>query len=208
MPFAFKLLILPLIKNQTMLNIVLFGPPYAGKGTQSQKLIEKYKLIHLSTGDILRAEMAAGTELGLNAKKLIDNGLLVPDEVVIGMIRNKIQSNINSPGFIFDGFPRTVPQAGSLDQICHLCSIEINDTIGLAVDIEELTKRAIIRGQTSNRADDKDPIVISRRIAVYQEETAPVADYYAKRHKYHEVNGMNTIDEVFADICKVIDTIK
>ncbi|HXA02562.1 MAG TPA: adenylate kinase [Cytophagaceae bacterium] len=191
-----------------MLNIVLFGPPYAGKGTQSQKLIEKYNLIHLSTGDILRAEITSGTELGLNAKKLIDNGILVPDEIVVGMIRNKLESNKTCNGFIFDGFPRTVPQAGSLDQICHLTGIQINGTIGLVVDVEELTKRAVLRGQTSNRADDKDPKVISKRIAVYQEETAPVADFYAKKAKYHKVDGMGTIDEVFADICKVIDKIK
>jgi adenylate kinase len=191
-----------------MLNIVLFGPPYAGKGTQSQKLIEKYKLIHLSTGDILRAEMAAGTELGKNAKQLIEAGNLVPDEIVVGMIRNKLEANKSSKGFIFDGFPRTVPQAGSLDQICHLIGIEINGTIGLAVDVEELTKRAVLRGQTSNRADDKDPKVISKRIAVYQEETAPVADFYMKKGKYYEVDGMNSIDQVFADICKVIDKIK
>jgi adenylate kinase len=191
-----------------MLNIVLFGPPYAGKGTQSQKLIEKYKLIHLSTGDILRAEMAAGTELGKNAKQLIEAGNLVPDEIVVGMIRNKLEANKSSNGFIFDGFPRTVPQAGSLDQICHLIGIEINGTIGLAVDVEELTKRAVLRGQTSNRADDKDPKVISKRIAVYQEETAPVADFYMKKGKYHEVDGMNSIDAVFADICNVIGKIQ
>ena len=191
-----------------MLNIVLFGPPYAGKGTQSQKLIEKYNLIHLSTGDILRAEISAGTELGLNAKKLIDNGILVPDEIVVGMIKNKLEANKTCNGFIFDGFPRTVPQAGSLDQICHLIGMQINGTIGLAVDVEELTKRAVLRGQTSNRADDKDPKVISKRIAVYQEETAPVADFYLKKGKYHEIDGMGTIDQVFADICKVIDKIK
>jgi adenylate kinase len=191
-----------------MLNIVLFGPPYAGKGTQSQKLIEKYKLIHLSTGDILRAEMAAGTELGKNAKQLIEAGNLVPDEIVVGMIRNKLEANKSSNGFIFDGFPRTVPQAGSLDQICHLIGMEINGTIGLAVDVEELTKRAVLRGQTSNRADDKDPKVISKRIAVYQEETAPVADFYMKKGKYHEVDGMSSIDTVFADICNVIGKIQ
>ncbi|MFL5730575.1 MAG: adenylate kinase [Cytophagaceae bacterium] len=191
-----------------MLNIVLFGPPYAGKGTQSQKLIEKYNLIHLSTGDILRAEMATGTELGKNAKMLIEAGNLVPDEIVVGMIKNKLEANKASNGFIFDGFPRTVPQAGSLDHICHGIGMTINGTIGLKVDVEELTKRAVLRGQTSNRADDKDPKVISNRIAVYQDETAPVADFYAKRARYHEVDGMNSIEQVFADICKVIDKIK
>ncbi|MFN3405809.1 MAG: adenylate kinase [Cytophagaceae bacterium] len=191
-----------------MLNIILFGPPYAGKGTQSQNIIEKYNLIHLSTGDLLRAEMKEGTELGKSAQQYINNGLLVPDEVVIGMIDNKIKSNLKANGFIFDGFPRTVPQAGSLDQICTLNGLEINGVIGLTVDSEELTKRAVLRGQTSGRADDKDPAVISKRIAVYQDETAPVANYYAKKAKYYEVDGMGTIEQVFADICKIIEKIK
>src|SRR5690606_30460246 len=137
---------------------------------------EKYNLIHLSTGDLLRAEIGAGTELGLSAKKYIDSGLLVPDEVVIGMIDNKIKSNINSNGFIFDGFPRTVPQAGSLDQICTLNGIEINGMIALVVDEEELAKRIQLRSKTSGRADDQDPDVIRRRIAEYNKNTAPVAD--------------------------------
>lgn len=188
-----------------MLNIILFGPPYSGKGTQSEKIIERYKLIHLSTGDLLRAEMKEETELGKSAKNYINSGLLVPDEVVIGMIEKKIKANKGCNGFIFDGFPRTVPQAGSLDQICNLNGIEISGTIGLAVDEEELTKRAVIRGQTSNRADDKDPAVIGNRISVYKKETAPVADYYAKKGKYHEVNGMNPIDQVFGDICRVVE---
>jgi adenylate kinase len=189
-----------------MLNIVLFGPPGAGKGTQSEKLIEKYNLIHLSTGDLLRAEIAAGTELGLSAKKFIENGLLVPDEVVIGMIDNKIKANKDAKGFIFDGFPRTVPQAGSLDQITKLNGIEINGMIALVVDEEELAKRIQLRAKTSGRADDQDPDVIRRRIAEYNKNTAPVADFYAKKMKYFEVNGMNEIDEVFSDTCKIIDS--
>ncbi|MBX9852917.1 MAG: adenylate kinase [Cytophagaceae bacterium] len=189
-----------------MLNIVLFGPPGAGKGTQSEKLIKKYNLIHLSTGDLLRAEMSAQTELGQSAKKFIESGLLVPDEVVIGMIDNKIKANKSANGFIFDGFPRTVPQAGSLDQMMKLNGMEINGMIGLGVDEEELAKRIQIRSQTSNRADDKDPDVIRRRIAEYNKSTAPVADFYAKKKKYFEVNGMNDIDKVFADICKVVDS--
>lgn len=188
-----------------MLNIVLFGPPGAGKGTQSEKLIEKYNLIHLSTGDLLRAEIGAGTELGLSAKKYIDSGLLVPDEVVIGMIDIKIKSNKTANGFIFDGFPRTVPQAGSLDQITTLNGIEINGMIALVVDEEELAKRIQFRSKTSGRADDQDPDVIRRRISEYNKNTAPVADFYAKKRKYFEVNGMNEIDQVFSDICKVVD---
>ncbi|HEX8546223.1 MAG TPA: adenylate kinase [Cytophagaceae bacterium] len=189
-----------------MLNLVLFGPPYAGKGTQSQNIIEKYNLLHLSTGDLLRAEMKESTELGLNAKQFIENGLLVPDEVVIGMINNKIKAFKTGNGFIFDGFPRTVPQAGNLDQICQQNDIEITATISLIVDVEELAKRAAIRGLTSNRSDDKDPKVIQQRISVYQNETAPVADYYKAKSKYFEVNGMNSIDQVFADITTIIDS--
>lgn len=188
-----------------MLNIVLFGPPGAGKGTQSEKLIEKYKLNHLSTGDLLRAEIKAGTQLGKEAQKYTDNGLLVPDEVVIGMIDNKIKANKDSEGFIFDGFPRTVPQAGSLEQIATLNGIDISGMIALVVDEEELAKRIQIRSQTSGRADDQDPQLIRQRISEYNKKTAPVADYYAKKNKYFEVNGMNEIDVVFKDICKVID---
>jgi len=191
-----------------MLNIILFGPPYAGKGTQSQNIIEKYGLIHLSTGDLLRAEMKEGTELGKSAQKLINDGLLVPDEVVIGMINNKIKSNKGSKGFIFDGFPRTVPQAGALDHLCQENGISIDVVIGLTVEKDELTKRAVLRGQTSNRADDKDPVVISKRIVVYQEETAPVADYYKKKGIYKEVDGMNTIEQVFKDISLELNSVK
>lgn len=191
-----------------MLNIILFGPPYAGKGTQSQNIIEKYGLIHLSTGDLLRAEMKEGTELGKSAQKLINDGLLVPDEVVIGMINNKIKNNKSSKGFIFDGFPRTVPQAGALDHLCVENGITVDAVIGLTVEKDELTKRAVLRGQTSNRADDKDPVVISKRIVVYQEETAPVADYYRKKGIYKEVDGMNSIEQVFKDISKILDLVK
>jgi adenylate kinase len=191
-----------------MLNIVLFGPPGAGKGTQSEKLIEKYKLLHLSTGDLLRAEIKSGTPLGKEAQKYTDNGLLVPDEVVIGMIDNKIKANKSANGFIFDGFPRTVPQAGSLEQIANMNGIEISGMIALVVDEEELAKRIQIRSQTSGRADDQDPQLIRQRISEYNKKTAPVADFYAKKNNYYEVNGMNSIEEVFSDICKVIDGLK
>jgi len=191
-----------------MLNIVLFGPPGAGKGTQSEKLIQKYHLTHLSTGDLLRAEIKAGTELGKAAQKYTDSGLLVPDEVVIGMIDNKIKANKNAPGFIFDGFPRTVPQAGSLDQICTLNGIQISGMISLIVDEVELAKRIQLRSQTSGRADDQDPDLVRQRISEYNKKTAPVADYYAKKNKYYQVDGMNDIDRVFEDICKVIDGFK
>jgi adenylate kinase len=195
-------------KLQHMLNIVLFGPPGAGKGTQSQKLIEKYNLVHLSTGDLLRSEIAAGTQLGLDAKKFIDNGLLVPDEVVIGMIENKIRSNKDAGGFIFDGFPRTVPQAASLDQMCTENNIQIDALISLRVDEVELTKRIVERGKTSGRSDDQDPVTVRGRISEYNNKTAPVADYYTQKGKAILIDGMQSIDVVFTEICKVIDSFK
>lgn len=188
-----------------MLNIVLFGPPGAGKGTQSQKLIEKYKLIHLSTGDLLRSQIAEGTKLGLDAKKFMDSGILVPDEVVIGMIDSKIKENRHAEGFIFDGFPRTVPQATSLDHICKDNGIKIDTLIMLKVDVEELTKRIVERGKTSGRTDDQDPALVSERIAEYNNKTAAVANYYDKRGKAFEIDGMKTVDEVFLSICQIID---
>src|SRR5688572_5226754 len=143
-------------KSHDMLNIVLFGPPGAGKGTQSAKLIEKYKLVHLSTGDILRGEIAAGTALGMEAKKLMDQGILVPDEVVIGMINTKLDKNTGAKGFIFDGFPRTAAQARALDVLLESRGTSITMMLALEVDNEELTKRILLRGKESGRADDQD----------------------------------------------------
>jgi len=191
-----------------MLNIVLFGPPGAGKGTQSQKLIDKYNLIHLSTGDLLRSEIAAGTELGIKAKSLMDNGLLVPDEVVIGMISNKVQEHNNAGGFIFDGFPRTVPQAQGLDKLLQQHGTEISCMIALKVDDEELTKRLLLRGRTSGRPDDQNEELIRKRIQEYNTKTTPVADYYAGQNKFCAVDGIGEIEEIFADLCEQIDTLK
>lgn len=190
-----------------MLNLVLFGPPGAGKGTQSEKLINKYKLVHLSTGDLLRTEIAGGTELGLSAKRYMDTGILVPDEVVIGMIENRIKTVKSAQGFIFDGFPRTVPQATTLDHMCHDNNMEITLMVMLKVDEQELAKRIIERGKTSGRTDDQDPKLVGERIAEYNNKTAPVASYYAKRNKYFEVNGMHSVDRVFEDICEIIDSV-
>jgi adenylate kinase len=191
-----------------MLNLVLFGPPGAGKGTQSQKLIEKYNLIHLSTGDLLRSEIAAGTELGLEAKKLMDNGVLVPDEVVIGMIANKIKEHQNAAGFIFDGFPRTVPQAQSLDKLLQEHNTEISCMLALRVDDEELTTRLLLRGQTSGRPDDQNEALIRKRVQEYNTKTAPVADYYAGQGKYRAVDGIGEIEDIFNDLCQQIDALK
>ena len=188
-----------------MHNIVLFGPPGAGKGTQSQKLIAQYNLVHLSTGDLLRAQIAEGTALGLQAKKLMDEGLLVPDEVVIGMIGHALSTNQQAAGFIFDGFPRTVAQAESLDRLLAEHGTRVACMIALEVGEEELVKRLLERGKTSGRADDQDEAKIRRRVTVYNTETAQVAGYYAAQHKFHALNGIGGIDEIFNQICTLID---
>jgi adenylate kinase len=188
-----------------MLNLVLFGPPGAGKGTQSQKLIEKYQLVHLSTGDILRGEITAGTELGLEAKKLMDQGLLVPDEVVIGMISNKLDSNPNANGFIFDGFPRTVAQAEALDKLLESKNTAISGMIALEVEKDELTKRLLLRGKDSGRPDDQNPDIIQKRVDEYNNKTAPVANHYKGQQKYTGVYGIGAIDEIFGKISAVVD---
>ena len=188
-----------------MHNIVLFGPPGAGKGTQSQKLIAQYGLVHLSTGDLLRAQIAEGTELGLRAKKLMDEGLLVPDEVVIGMIGNALAKNKQAAGFIFDGFPRTTAQAESLDQLLAQHGTGVACMIALEVGEEELVKRLLERGKTSGRPDDQDETKIRRRVTVYNTETAQVAGYYDSQSKFHSLNGIGDIEEIFQQICAIID---
>jgi adenylate kinase len=189
-----------------MLNLVLFGPPGAGKGTQSQKLIEKYGLMQLSTGDMLRGEIAQGTTLGLEAKTLMAEGKLVPDAVVIGMISNKLDANKDAVGFIFDGFPRTVAQAKALDELLKSKNESIAGMIALEVDDEELEHRLLLRGKDSGRPDDANPDVIRKRIKEYNDKTAPVADFYKGQNKFYSVNGVGSIDEIFAAICKIIDS--
>lgn len=188
-----------------MLNIVLFGPPGAGKGTQSQNLIARYKLVHLSTGDLLRSQIAQGTELGLRAKRLMDEGLLVPDEVVIGMIESQLANNKQANGFIFDGFPRTVAQAEALDALMKRYDTGISCMIALEVAEEELVTRLLERGKTSGRPDDQDETKIRRRVTVYNTETAQVAGYYAEQGKFHALNGIGSIDGIFQQISEVID---
>jgi len=189
-----------------MLNIVLFGPPGAGKGTQSQHLIEKYGLIHLSTGDLLRNEILQGTELGLEAKKLMDAGILVPDEVVIGMISNKLDANKDAEGFIFDGFPRTVAQAEALDSLLISKDSAITVMIALEVNDDELEHRLLLRGKGSGRPDDANPEVIRKRIKEYNDKTAPVAGFYKAQNKFTSISGIGSIHEIFDSIVAVIDT--
>lgn len=190
-----------------MLNIVLFGPPGAGKGTQSAKLIEKYNLVHLSTGDLLRAERKAQTPLGIKANEYIEKGNLVPDEVVIGMIENKIKESANSKGFIFDGFPRTVAQAHALDQLLSHHHTAISSMIALEVEPAELMERLVKRGAESGRADDQDENIIKNRISVYNSETLPVADYYKNQQKYIGVYGIGSVDGIFDTICESINSL-
>ena len=191
-----------------MLNIVLFGPPGAGKGTQSQNLIEKYKLKHISTGDLFRKHLTEGTELGKKARGYMDNGNLVPDEVVIGMVGETIKENSQSNGFIFDGFPRTVAQAEALDTLMEKFNMKIDGMVALEVPEEELKKRIRERGKTSGRVDDQDEEKINNRIKVYRNETLPVAAYYTQQGKYAKVDGVGSIDEIFNEICQKIDKLK
>ncbi len=186
-----------------MLNIVLFGPPGSGKGTQSEKLIEKFSLVHISTGDILRAEVAAQTELGFKAKTIMDSGILVPDEVVIGMIENKIKSNKEANGFIFDGFPRTVAQAEALDKILETYKLKVNYMVALEVPIELLIERLLGRAKVSGRADDTLE-VIENRIKEYSNKTLPVANFYQNQSKFIPVDGVGEISEIFERICSVL----
>ncbi len=190
-----------------MLNIVLFGPPGAGKGTQSEKLIEKYQLIHLSTGDLLRSEIAQQTELGMKAKLLMDKGELVPDEVVIGMIRSKLDQNKSTNGFIFDGFPRTAAQAEALDKLLSENKTAISCMLALEVDNEELTKRLLLRGKDSGRADDQNEDIIRNRIKEYNNKTAPLKDYYTAQRKFHAINGIGSVEEIFGALCSEIASI-
>lgn len=199
-----KLLLRTNQKNRNMLNIVLFGPPGAGKGTQSTNLIEKYNLVHLSTGDILRSEIAASTALGLEAKKLMDQGLLVPDEVVIGMIDAKLQANPTANGFIFDGFPRTTAQAEALDKLLESRNTSISMMLALEVDDDELIKRLLLRGKESGRADDQNTEVIAKRINEYNAKTAPLKNYYSAQNKFVSIPGVGSVDEIFEALCKEI----
>ena len=190
-----------------MLNIILFGPPGAGKGTQSELIIDNYGLTHISTGDLFRKHLKEGTELGQLAQKYIDEGNLVPDEVVIRMVEVKINSSLEAKGFIFDGFPRTVAQAEALDEMLAKKNMPVNAMLALDVEEVELKKRIMHRAKTSGRTDDQDMNKINNRIRVYREETMPVAEYYRQQGKYHDIHGIGTIESIFTEIQKVLDII-
>jgi adenylate kinase len=191
-----------------MFNIILFGPPGSGKGTQSEKLTAKYNLKHLSTGDLLRSEIHNQTPLGIEAKKLMDKGHLVPDEVVVGMISSALDSNPKCAGFLFDGFPRTSAQAKALDKLLELKKAPIAAMLALQVSEDELIKRLLKRGETSGRTDDNNNLVIRERIEQYNKKTAPVVDHYKKANKVVMVKGEGTVDQIFNALCKEIDSRK
>jgi adenylate kinase len=188
-----------------MLNIIIFGPPGSGKGTQSAKIVEKYNLVHLSTGDLMREEIAKDSTLGREVKKFIDKGMLVPDEIIMRELYDKASEHLDSPGLIFDGFPRTIVQAEMLDQMLNKHGIPIDVVLSVDVNEEELFKRLMGRAEDSGRSDDTADI-IWQRIEVYKEQTFPLIDFYKKQGKIVSINGMSPVDKVFGKITKAVDT--
>ncbi|MBN2614613.1 MAG: adenylate kinase [Bacteroidales bacterium] len=187
-----------------MLNIALFGPPGAGKGTQSKKLLEKYNLTYISTGDMLRSEIAEGSDLGLKAKSIIEKGGLVDDELIIQLIEKKIQTNPNSRGILFDGFPRTTVQAYILEGLLLKMNASLNCMVSLEVEEDELIKRLLLRAKDSGRSDDSMD-VIKVRLQEYETKTKPVADFYDKKHKYFPIDGVGEIDKIFENIVEIVE---
>lgn len=190
-----------------MTNIILFGPPGAGKGTQAEVLKDSYNLVHISTGDVFRYNIKNETDLGLSAKSYMDKGQLVPDEVTIKMLKAEVEKNEGANGFIFDGFPRTEAQAKALDKLLNSKNTQINGMVALEVDDEVLVKRLLERGKTSGRPDDADDSIIRNRIKVYYDETAILKGYYQKQNKYFGVEGVGSISEITERLKNVIDDI-
>ena len=189
-----------------MKYFVLFGKPGSGKGTQAEHLSEKYKLYHISTGDLFRKNISQNTNLGLLAQSYMDKGELVPDEVTIKMLENEIKENPQSKGFLFDGFPRTIAQAESLDKFLKSIDMQINATIALDVDEEELISRIIDRGKTSNRSDDQDIEKIQNRFNEYNMKTSTLSKYYKDQKKFFEVDGSGSVDEITKRLFELIDS--
>lgn len=188
-----------------MINLILFGPPGSGKGTQAKHIVEKFNLMHISTGDLFRYEMGNDTPLGLKAKEYISKGELVPDEITIGMLKNKVNANEDAEGFIFDGFPRTIKQAEALDEFLKEKGEQVNLLLALQVDDDEIVSRILNRGKTSGRADDNDESIIRNRIEVYNEETSPVYSYYDNQGKAQSISGIGEIDEIFDRLSQAIE---
>ena len=191
-----------------MVNIILFGAPGCGKGTQAARLAEHYDLYHISTGEVIRGEIARGTELGKSMQNYIEAGQLAPDSIVIGMIRNYMKEHKDAAGNIFDGFPRTTAQAEAFDEILKEDGESVSVMIYMDVPEEELVQRILLRGKDSGRADDASEDVIRNRIEVYRAQTEIVAEHYSKQGKYVAVNGVGTLDEVFGRLCEAIDAVK
>ena len=187
-----------------MLNIVIFGAPGSGKGTQSERIVEKYGINHISTGDVLRAEIKNGTELGKTAKGYIDQGQLIPDELMIDILASVFDSFEDSKGVIFDGFPRTIAQAEALKKMLAERGQDVTVMVDLVVPEDELMTRLIKRGKDSGRADDNEE-TIKKRLHVYHSQTAPLIDWYKNEKKYQHINGLGTMDGIFADICEAVD---
>ena len=190
-----------------MFNIILFGPPGSGKGTQSEKIVDKFGLVHLSTGNLLRQEIADKTPLGMEAKKFMDRGQLVPDEVVIGMIDSCIETHADAKGFLFDGFPRTVAQAEALDKLLDLKKTSISKMIALEVSEDELVARLLKRGETSGRSDDTNEEIIRNRFAVYKKDTSQVAEHYKEDDKFEIVKGEGSVNNIFETLRQSIEEV-
>jgi adenylate kinase len=189
-----------------MFNLILFGPPGSGKGTQSERIVERFGLIHLSTGNMLRKEISEKTNLGLEARNFLDKGQLVPDEVVIAMIGSSIENHPDAKGFLFDGFPRTVAQAEALDRLLSFKKTSICSVLALDVREEELIKRLLKRGETSGRSDDTNEEIIRGRLSVYRRETEPVAEYYSRQNKLEKIPGEGSVDQIFHSLSRCIES--
>ncbi len=190
-----------------MINLILFGPPGSGKGTQAKKLVDKFQLLHISTGDLFRYEIGNETPLGLEAKSYIDKGALVPDSVTIKMLKNKVEANPDVKGYIFDGFPRTIEQSKALDTLLEDMEQEVSRLLMLDVPDDELIKRLLERGKTSGRSDDLDEDIIRNRIQVYKEKTFPVYNYFDQQGKARKVDGVGTIEEIFQRLSNQVEEI-
>lgn len=191
-----------------MINLILFGPPGSGKGTQAQTIVSKFGLTHISTGDLFRYEISNKTPLGMKAKGFMDEGMLVPDEVTIGMLENKLNSSPNEKGYIFDGFPRTIPQAEALDKLLEGRETKITHLLALDVDDEEIVQRLLKRGETSGRPDDQNEEVIRKRIVEYTEKTSPVFNFYSKQNISKKLNGVGSLEDIFNRIYDVLSPSK